>query len=265
MFVQSSTPLTQTALPHMRGISTEIPLSNKTNSQVSWTRSDMKILLAEDEQKVALFLIGALRSAHHEVTHVTTSPEIIVALETETYDLAVLDRMLRGHDSLRHLPEVRRRWPELPILVLSALNSPEERVLALDQGADDYLGKPYSLAELLARIRAITRRVRPQMESGTPVLQVGDLTIDALSQSVSVGGKRVDLTHKEFQVLIQLSRSPGQVLNKYVLLDRVWDTQIELESNVVESTVRNLRRKLESAGAEIEIKNRRNSGYWLET
>lgn len=227
----------------------------------------MKILLAEDEARVARFLEEALKAESHEV-HLCTSVAAVRELvdsKSFSYDVAILDRLLQDGDSLEVLPALKKRLPEAPVLILSAVNSADEKAKALDLGADDYLAKPFSLVELSARLRALGRR-KPSVgePSGSTLHPLGNLTMDLLSHFVTVAGRRVDFTPKEFQLLRILLKRPGQVYSKPQLLDSVWDVQAELESNVVEATVRNVRRKLEESGATVRIESRRNLGYWIE-
>jgi two-component system copper resistance phosphate regulon response regulator CusR len=228
----------------------------------------MKILLAEDETRVARFLEDALKAESHEVRLCGTVGALREVIHSGDFscEVVVLDRLLQGADSLEVLPELKRRHPEAPVLILSAVNSAEEKAKALDLGADDYLAKPFSLVELSARLRALGRRKNPGSEVAPPTVHaLGNLTMDLLGHFVSVSGRRVDFTPKEFQLLRVLLKRPGQVYSKPQLLDSVWDIQAELESNVVEATVRNVRRKLEESASTARIESRRNLGYWIES
>jgi two-component system copper resistance phosphate regulon response regulator CusR len=148
--------------------------------------------------------------------------------------------------------------------VLSAISDSEERAKVLDLGADDYQGKPYSLVELLSRVRALLRRSHDGGGGEKTVLHIGNLDVHLLEHSAKVGATALDLTPKEFRLLSILVREPGKVWSKFKLLDQVWQVNLELESNVVESTVRNIRRKLEQAGCSAVIESKRNLGYWIE-
>jgi two-component system copper resistance phosphate regulon response regulator CusR len=229
----------------------------------------VELLIVEDETKVADFLKRSLEAEGHVVRACGDLGEL-GALLTATVeqgstspDAIVLDRMLRGEDGLDSIPRLKRRFPACRILVLSAIDLPEEKARALDLGADDYLAKPFSLTELSARLRVLGRR---RKDAGiSPLIQVRDLTVDITLQTVAVGGRRVELSKKEYQVLVLLAQSPGRVFNKFQLLDKVWDMQFSIESNTVEATIRNLRRKLQDAGSELEILSKRNVGYWVES
>ncbi len=224
----------------------------------------MEILIVEDETRVAEFLQKSLSSEGHSISvcHGLEEADSYLSLPTSAPEAAILDRMLNGADGLDLLPRLKHSFPNCRILILSAVDLPDEKARALDKGADDYLSKPFSLVELTARIRALTRR----HQSSTKVLPilVKDLSIDITSQNVSVAGKRLDLSRKEFQVLSLLSRHPGRVFNKFQLLDQIWDVQAGIESNTVEVTILNLRKKLRELDSAVEILSKRNVGYWIE-
>ena len=177
-------------------------------------------------------------------------------------DLAIFDRMLSGDDSLNYLKAFKKSFPQCKVLILSAINNSEQKALALDSGADDYLSKPYSLVELSARLRALSRRNGEA--SNVAVRQVANLTIDVLSHEIHIDARRLDLSNKEYKVLACLIQKPGQVFSRFQLLDRVWDIQSDLESNVVEATILHLRKKLDAAGARLKLCSKRNVGYWIE-
>jgi DNA-binding response OmpR family regulator len=226
----------------------------------------MNILIAEDDGRVARFLLDALKAEGHEVYLCRSVPEISECLDSKlfAFDVAILDRMLGGADSLDMIPQLKSSRPHAKILILSAINSAEEKAKALDIGADDYMAKPYSLVELTARLRVLARRPNPVAQTPSNHIQLGNVCLDLMGHMASVEGRRLDLSNKEFQLFLCLMRHPGQVFNKFQLLDRVWNVQADIESNVVESTVRNVRRKLEEAGAQPQLKSRRNLGYWIE-
>ncbi|MBS1984593.1 MAG: response regulator transcription factor [Bdellovibrionales bacterium] len=225
----------------------------------------MDVLLIEDEIRVLKFLEDALRREGHTVHPCKSFEEArdFLAAPLKSLDIAIMDRLLHGRDSLDLVAQVRAKVPECGILILSAINSSEEKAAALDKGADDYLSKPFSLVELSARLRALSRR-REGPARETTVMQRGNLTIDPISHIVSADGKRLDLSNKEYLLFYTLVQVPGRVYNKFQLLDKVWDMQFDIESNVVEVTVRNLRRKLEAASASVVIESKRNMGYWIE-
>ncbi len=223
----------------------------------------MKILVAEDEGKVQKFIQQALMEAGMVVDVVAELEDLESALETHPYDILVLDRLLHGKDSLPLLPKIRKKYSELKILVLSALSEVEDRVEGLSEGADDYLGKPFHVSELVARVRALGRRESKETSGDrVAVLQYEDLRVDLERQQVFRGTEKIDLTGKEFRLLGLLLRHPGRVFSKTVLLDQVWEMNHFPESNVVEVTVANLRNKLDR-GRNPLIFSRRGVGYWL--
>lgn len=226
----------------------------------------MEILLIEDEAKVLSFLESALKSDGHALFSCKNYSEAADCVETlpKSFDVVIMDRLLHGKDSIDLIAPLRKKLPDCRILILSAVNSSEEKAAALDLGADDYLSKPFSLMELSARLRALSRR-RDANGGGSRVHVCRDLTIDPMAHSVCFNGRRLDLSQKEYLLLWTLAQNPGRVYNKFQLLDRVWDAQYDIESNVVEVTVKNLRRKIEGAGSQLVIENKRNVGYWIET
>lgn len=227
----------------------------------------MTIVVVEDETRVLNFLTEALRKEGHTVYPCATFTEATETIATvgPAVDLVIMDRLLDRIDAIALIPLVREKCANAKILVLSTINDPAQKAAALDLGADDYLGKPFQLIELSARIRSLARRASEAAGTALKsVFTVGDLRINAIEHKVSVNGKSIDLSNKEYSVLLTLMQHPGRVYNKFQLLDRVWDTQFDVESNVVEVTIKNLRRKLEAAGSKAEILSRRNIGYWIE-
>jgi two-component system OmpR family response regulator len=210
----------------------------------------MKILIAEDEPGMVADDVG-------------TVDDLLSALRTNDYETLILDRLLKGRDSLDHLPEVRRLSPQTKILVLSALSEVEDKVKGLTGGADDYLGKPFHVSELIARLRSLARRADTETRGAKDTtLAYDDLKIDLGTQRVFRGDRRIDLSGKEFRLLCTLARHPAQVFSKMDLLDQVWDMNHFPESNVVEVTIAGLRSKIDK-GFKPLIHNRRGVGYWL--
>ena len=226
----------------------------------------VRVILLEDEAKVRGYLLESFEREGFTTLSFANVPDLKDYLETEESgaDLAVLDRMVGPVDGCSLLPLFQAKFPRTKILVLSALNDAEERAKILDRGADDYMGKPYSLAELLSRMRALYRREHGGGARERTVLSLGNLEIHLLDQKVKVAGKPLELTPKEFRLLSLLARDPGKVWSKYRLLDQVWQINLELESNVVETMIRNLRRKLEGAASSARIESKRGTGYWIE-
>jgi DNA-binding response OmpR family regulator len=227
----------------------------------------MSIVIVEDEVRVLDFLTEALRKEGytvHPVDNFDGAVELIGTLGSDI-EVVVLDRLLHRTDAISLITTTKLKAPSARILVLSTINSPAQKAAALDLGADDYLGKPFSLVELSARIRSLSRRQegsRPASENY--VFNAKDIQVNALDHKVLVNGKPVDLSNKEYLLLLALIQHPGRVFNKFQLLDKVWDTQFDIESNVVEVTIKNLRKKLSAANSQTEILSRRNIGYWIE-
>jgi DNA-binding response OmpR family regulator len=227
----------------------------------------VKVLIAEDEPKVRDFVKKAVQEAGMVADEVGTVDELLSAVRTNDYEALILDRLLKGRDALDYLAEVRRLRPQTKILVLSALSEVEDKVKGLTDGADDYMGKPFHVSELIARIRTLSRRTEAEGRSGKDTtLAYDDLKIDLETQRVfrnnGRGDQRIDLSGKEFRLLCTLARNPGKVFSKMDLLDQVWDMNHFPESNVVEVTIAGLRGKVDK-GFKPLIHNRRGVGYWL--
>lgn len=219
----------------------------------------MKILIVEDEPKIAQSLQRGL-SAEGYVVDVADDGDMAQTLTGATeYDLVLLDWMIPGkYDG----PGLIRLWHDqkkfMPILMLTARGTIGDRVHGLDTGADDYLPKPFSFDELLARIRALLRR--PAAGAGTSYT-IGDVTINSISKEVTKAGKLVHLTAKEFQLLEYLAARKGEVLSKDQLLDHVWADDARVQHNTVETFVANLRKKIDRPGGENIVKTVRGFGY----
>ncbi|QQR79480.1 MAG: response regulator transcription factor [Deltaproteobacteria bacterium] len=220
----------------------------------------MRVLIVEDEPKVLSFISQALESSGMTVDKVSAVSEVKLITKTLSFDVIVLDRLLHGEDSLEALSEIRRNNPLAKILVLSALSEVDEKVRGLTEGADDYLGKPFHVAELVARIRVLAKR--SDSPAKTSQLSYADLLMDLNSQKVMRGNCKIDLTAKEFRLLSLLLRNPGRVYSRSDLLDQVWDLNHFPESNVVEVTVASLRSKVDKGFTPL-IQSRRGAGYWL--
>ena len=222
----------------------------------------MELLLVEDDAKIAIHLISVLRKQDFDVKHLSDHVDVQKALhESSSIDMVVLDRMLGAFDAKELIPQIREKWPAVPILVLSAISTPNERAELIDMGADDYLGKPFSTQELISRLRALVRR---RASADIYFLKVGNLVIDLVKRIASVGTAIGHLTPKEFLLLRVLCQERGRVWSKNDLLKYVWEQNADIDTNVVEATVANLRKRLAEIGADVKIKNARNSGYWIE-
>jgi DNA-binding response OmpR family regulator len=222
----------------------------------------MHVLLVEDEVRLAGAIRRVLEEEGHVVDPVMDGADAFAQATAESYDIIVLDVMLPSMDGYEVARRLRSRGDTTPILMLTARDSVQDRVRGLDSGADDYLVKPFALAELLARIRALTRRAR--MGTGEPgILRVGDLELDLLTREAIREGQRVELTAREFALLEALMRHPGQVLTRSQLLDLVWSYDMLTESNVVDIYIHYLRNKVDRAFDQKLIRTVRGVGYAL--
>ena len=204
----------------------------------------MRILVVEDEQKVADALREGLEDERYDVVVERTGKGAFFRVNTETFDVVLLDLTLPGRDGLEILRALRQRRMETPVLVLTARDSLEDRVTGLDAGADDYLVKPFAFAELLARIRALVRRGRV---ADAPRLTVGDLEMDLVTRKVLRGGRPVDLTVREFELLEFLMRYQSQVVSRETLARDVWKETARTTplDNVIDVHIARLRRKVD--------------------
>jgi two-component system, OmpR family, copper resistance phosphate regulon response regulator CusR len=218
-----------------------------------------RILIAEDESRIALFLEKGLRAEGFTTTTAADGNDALAHARSGEFDLMILDIGLPGQDGFRVLRSLRAAGSTMPVIILTARDGIDDTVAGLDYGADDYIGKPFRLAELLARIR---RRLRATEGSGTEpmVLTHGGLSLDLRTRRLTAdGGPPVDLTAREFALAETLLRHPGQVLSREQLLSRVWGYDYDPGSNVVDTYVRYLRKKV---GAE-RIETVRGMGYRL--
>ena len=222
----------------------------------------MRILVVEDDKDVGGFIVKGLKEAGHVVEHATTGRDGLFLAASEAFYAIVLDRMLPGGvDGLRLLETLRSQGNATPVLFLSALAQVDERVKGLKAGGDDYMTKPFSFAELLARVEALTRRGRG--DGPTTKLVVADLEMDLLSRSVKRAGKKVDLQPREFRLLEYLMRHAGQVVTRTMLLEGVWDYHFDPQTNVIDVHVSRLRQKVDKPYPQPLIHTVRNAGYML--
>lgn len=223
----------------------------------------MKILIVEDEPKTGEYLRQGLNEAGFVADLAANGSDgLHLALHGE-YDLVILDVMLPELDGWQVLASLRRRGLEMPVLFLTARDQVEDRVKGLELGADDYLVKPFSFAELLARVRTILRRGRGGgLDSN--VLRVADLELDLLRRRVTRCGKRIDLTAKEFGLLELLMRRQGEVLPRSLIASQVWDMNFDSDTNVIEVAMRRLRLKIDDGQSVKLIQTVRGMGYVLE-
>ena len=223
----------------------------------------MKILIVEDEPKTGEYLRQGLNEAGFVADLAANGSDgLHLALHGE-YDLVILDVMLPEMDGWQVLASLRRRGLDMPVLFLTARDQVEDRVKGLELGADDYLVKPFSFAELLARVRTILRRGRGGgVDSNT--LRTADLELDLLRRRVTRGGRRIDLTAKEFGLLELLMRRQGEVLPRSLIASQVWDMNFDSDTNVIEVAMRRLRIKIDDGQAVKLIQTVRGMGYVLE-
>ncbi|HJR97015.1 MAG TPA: response regulator transcription factor [Actinomycetota bacterium] len=215
------------------------------------------ILIAEDEEQIASFLEKGLRAAGYATTIADDGPSALVKALSGEFDLLILDIGLPLKNGFEVLREIRERDHDLPVVILTARDSARDAVAGLEGGADDYVRKPFPFDELLARVRA---RLREERAPEPTSIQVGDMTLDLLGRSVTVGGETVEMTAREFAMTEFFFSSPGQVLSREQILSRVWGYDFDPRSNVVDVYVGRLRKKL----GEGRITGIRGMGYRLE-
>lgn len=219
----------------------------------------MRILIVEDDRKVASFIQKGLTEEGMAVDVLNDGDDAGLQSQMVDYDCVVLDLMLPGRSGFQVLRDIRARKPELPVLILSAQGSPEERVVGLNGGADDYMAKPFILAELSARIRALLRRGKPRETK----LRVGDLEIDTVRRRVSRGGQPIDLKPKEYALLEFLVHNCDRPVTRSHIIEHVWDIHFDSISNVVEVHINSLRNKIDRGGPTPLIQTVRGVGYML--
>ena len=220
----------------------------------------MRILVVEDEPAIADFVVRSLEAAGYAVTSVADADDGEREALHGDYALILLDIMLAGRNGLELLDALRARDRRTPVILLTAKGETEDKVAGLDRGADDYIVKPFSIDELLARVRAHLRR--PD-QSSADVLEAGDLRLNLTTRRVERAGVQVELTAREFELLIYLMRHPGQVLSRGQILNSVWGYDHDPGTNVLEVYMSYLRAKLRSNGDEAPIETVRNVGYRL--
>jgi len=219
----------------------------------------MHLLLIEDDARVAAFVAKALREAGHLVDHEADGKAGLIRASAERYDVIVLDRMLPQVDGLKILHTIRATGDGTPVLILSALGDTDERVKGLRAGGDDYLPKPFAVSELIARVEVLGRRA-PAAEDATRI-ELGDFTLDAVARTVARGGKRIELTNREFRIIEYLARNAGRVVTRSLLLEHVWDYHFDPQTNVIDQHVSRLRQKLERGFEVPLIETVRGAGY----
>ena len=222
----------------------------------------MRILLIEDDLKLASFILKGFKEAGFAVDHCADGEDGLHMALSEPYDAAIVDIMLPKRDGFSLIDELRRRKITTPVIILSAKRSVEDRIKGLQTGSDDYLVKPFSFAELLARVQALIRRASGAAEPSS--LVVGDLSMDLLTRKVIRGGKKIDLPPLEFSLLEYLMRNAGNVVSKTMIMEHVWDYNFDPQTNVVEVRICKLRDKIDSDFEKKMIHTVYGAGYVLE-
>jgi DNA-binding response OmpR family regulator len=218
----------------------------------------MRILLAEDEPKVAQHLRQGLAAEGYAVDMAADGDEAIWLAKNHPYDVMALDVMMPGKDGFTVVRQLRREQIFTPVIFLTARGEVEDRVRGLDVGGDDYLVKPFSLAELLARLRALLRRQRPQSFN---VLRVADLELDLVAHAARRAGREIDLTKREYTLLEFLMSSSPNPVSKTAIVEHVWDQHFDSETNVVNVYINHLRRKIDRPGSKALLHTLRGRGF----
>lgn len=209
----------------------------------SFDNKAVRILVVEDDKKTANFIAKALKAEGFAVDVMRDGDDALAAVEITPFDAVVLDIMLIGRDGLSVVRQMRARGNQTPVLLLSARGQVNERVEGLNAGAEDYLPKPFALEELIARVHALVRRGG---DVKSPILRVGDLTLDTISRVAERGGRKIELTTREYRLLEYLMRSAGRVCSRMMILEKVWEYHFDPGSNLVDVYVGKLREKIDA-------------------
>lgn len=220
----------------------------------------MRILIVEDEKKVSNFLRQALEEEQYAADQAFNGEDGLALAGSYDYDLLILDLMLPKMDGLNIIRELRKTGCKTPILVLTARDVVRDKVMALDFGGDDYLTKPFSVEEFLARVRALLRRRSPE-QSGA--MRIADLTLNPVKREVYRGAKRIDLTNKEYALLEYFMRNPNRVLTRTMISEHVWNIDFDTETNVIDVYITYLRNKIDRGEPHKLIQTIRGVGYML--
>jgi len=224
----------------------------------------VRLLLIEDDPKIASFVANGFRQGGFAVDALSNGDDGLYMALTEGYDIAIIDVMLPGKGGLEVIEELRRQKFTLPIIILSAKHSVEDRIKGLDMGSDDYMVKPFSFAELNSRVQALLRRSsNRQVEHQT--FEVGDLSVNVMKREVIRNGQRIDLQPREYSLLEYMIRNHGNVLSKTMILEHVWDYNFDPTTNVVDVLIHRLRSKIDKNFDTKLIHTLRGVGYVLRT
>lgn len=221
----------------------------------------MRLLFAEDDRPLRTSIVRGLREASYEVEQAATGPNALALSESGPYDAIILDVLLPGLSGVDVCRAIRTRGDRVPILMLTALDAVEHRIAGLDAGADDYLTKPFDFGELLARLRALTRR---STDTLTPIVVVGDLVIDSERHTVRRGTRDITLTATEFAFLFYLAKSAGRVVNRADLMAHVWEDHRNTYSNIIDVYASRIRRKIDEGEAVALFTTLRGTGFVLQ-
>ena len=222
----------------------------------------MRILLVEDDVKIASFIVKGLKAAGYAVDHASDGEKGLDLALTEDYDTAIIDIMLPKLDGLSLIERMRKEKSHIPVIILSAKSSIDDRVKGLQTGSDDYLTKPFAFSELLARIQALIRRASGLSEPTR--LTVGDLSLNLLTREVTRGARKIELQPIEFSLLEYLLRNAGRVVSKTMIMEHVWNYNFDPQTNVVEARVCRLRDKIDRDFDQKLIRTVRGVGYVLK-
>lgn len=220
----------------------------------------MRLLLVEDDSRIARFVARGLREQSYAVDIVATGEEALYRAAINTYDLVILDVMIPVPDGFAVCKKLRESGQRMPILMVTARDAVENRIMGLDHGADDYLTKPFEFGELLARLRALLRRP-PGLQPSE--LKIADLVVDTRAQTVSRAGQVIVLTAKEYALVEFLARNAGRVVGRAEIAEHVWDEGFDPFSNLIEVYVNRVRRKIDARASKPLLHTRRGSGYVL--
>lgn len=220
----------------------------------------MRILLIEDDDRVASYIVNGLTEFGHQIELETDGRDGLYRVAGDQFDAVILDRTLPHVDGLTILKTMRAAGNTTPVLILSALGTVEERIKGLRSGSEDYMAKPFSIAELAARIEIIGRRGQPA--AAAALITVEDLEIDLLAREVRRMGRRIELTNREFRLLEYMARHAGNVLTRSMIIEAVWDYSFDPQTNIVDQHISHLRQKIDTGFAPL-IQTIRSAGYSL--
>jgi two-component system OmpR family response regulator len=224
---------------------------------------DMRILLVEDDPKISSFVKKGLQEAGFTVDDMSDGEEALHTALTVPYDAAVVDIMLPKLDGLGLIAALRQRGINMPILIISAKHTVDDRIAGLQQGADDYIVKPFIFAELLARVQALVRRSFKAIETNR--ISYGSLDVDLISREVRRDGRLIELQPKEYALLVYLLRNRGRTVTKTMIMEQIWDLHFDPQTNVVDVLVCRLRNKIDKGAAHKLIHTMRGIGYVIRT